>query len=336
MEKNIFYNSNKLFSYNAIFSFVMGERGCGKTYAGKERMIKDFKRKGYQGIYVRRTKTELDKVKDKVFNDIAKNYPEYEFKLKGDIMYLNDEVFCYFIALSQAHQYRSASFPLVNLIFFDEYISPKAGSSQFLAHEMTVLLDLISTVFRTRRPRVYICSNAVTFVNPFFEFFEIQPKPDDRFIKKKDGLVVVEMTDNKDYLEVVKKTDWAKLLEGTTYYDYAIGNEALEDTSDFIMKNKPSTFNFFRGAFRVGNKIIGLWSEPTGDSGIWCGESYNPNSKWLYTVYNNQNFEGWKNIKVDRGNYNIKYIKYVFLDGRIYFENQKCKKLFTEEISKFL
>lgn len=336
MEKNIFYNPNKLFSYNAIFSFVMGERGCGKTYAGKEKMIKNFKKYGYQGIYVRRTKTEMDKVKTKVFNDIQENYPEYEFQMKGDILYLNDEVFCYFIALSQAHQYRSASFPLVELIFFDEYISPKAGYNQFLPNEMTALLDLVSTVFRLRRPKVYICSNNVTYVNPFFEFFEIQPKPDDRFIKAKDGLVVVEMTDNKDYLNVVKKTDWAKLIEGTAYSDYAIGNQSLEDTTDFIMPKKPSSFNFFRGAFRVGDKIVGLWSEGPSDSGIWVGEKYNANSKWLYTVYNNQNFEGWRNVKVDRNNYNIKYIKYVFLDGRIYYQNQKCKKLFVEEISKFI
>lgn len=334
-QKNIFYDPQKLFSYNAIISVVMGERGCGKTYAGKEKMIKDFK-KGYQSIYVRRTRTELDKVKEKVFNDIAQNYPELDIKVKGDIAYINGEIFCYFIALSQAHQFRSASFPLVNFIFFDEYISPKAGSSQFLNNEMTVLLDLLSTVFRLRRPKLYISSNNVTYVNPLFDFFNIEPKPNDRFIKKKNGLVVVEMTNNTEYLEVVNKSDWAKLVENTAYYDYAIDNKSLEDTSDFILKKKPHTFNFFRGAFRVGDKIVGIWSENTGDSGIWIGEKYNLNSKWLYTVYNNQNYEGWKNIKVDRGNYNLKYIKYVYLDSRVYYQNQSCKKLFIEEISKFL
>lgn len=334
-DKSIYYNSQKLFSYNAIISLVMGERGCGKTYAGKEKMIKDFE-KGYQSIYVRRTRTEMDKVKDNVFNDIALNYPNYEFEVKGDICYINGEVFCYFIALSQAHQYRSASFPIVNFIFFDEYISPRAGGTQFLQNEMTALLDLLSTVFRKRRPKLYMSSNNVTYVNPLFEMFKIEPKPDDRFIKKKNGLVVVEMTNNEDYVEEVKKSDWAKLVENTSYYDYAIDNKSLEDTTDFIMSKKPNNFNFFRGAFRVGNKIVGVWSESIGNSNIWIGEKYNLNSKWLYTVYNNQNFEGWKNLKVDRGNYNIKFIKYVYLDSRVYYENQSCKKLFIEEISKFL
>lgn len=40
--KNIYYNNSQLLSYNALFSFVVGERGCGKTFSFKDWAIRDF------------------------------------------------------------------------------------------------------------------------------------------------------------------------------------------------------------------------------------------------------------------------------------------------------
>ena len=62
VNKNIYYNMNKLMSYNALYSFCMGERGLGKTYAGKKKMIELWKRKRKQSVYTRRTVTEIDNV----------------------------------------------------------------------------------------------------------------------------------------------------------------------------------------------------------------------------------------------------------------------------------
>lgn len=334
--KNFYYSINKLMSYNALFSFAMSERGLGKTFAGKKKMIEDFTKKGKQSIYVRRTATEMDSVKDTLFSDIAKHYPNLEITVKGYQGFINGECFCYFVPLSTSSKLKSASFPDVEFMFFDEYIITKNGRNNYLKNEMVLLLDLVETVFRLRRPRVYMCSNAVSFVNPFFSFFGIEPKPEDNFISAKDGLVVVELAKDYNFKDEKKKTDFAKLLEGTDYSKYAIDNETLEDTSDFIISNKPEGFNYFRGAFRIGHKIIGCWSEGALDTGVYFDEKYDKQSKWKYTVYSNQNFIGWKNIKIDRNHWNMKYIKDCFLDGRAYYKNQEIKKMFYEEISKYL
>ena len=356
INKNIFYNSNKLFSYNAIYSFVMGERGGGKTFDGKDRMLNLFIKKNKKSIYLRRTQSELDKVKDTLFDDIAK-YRGLDIKVKGNGAYLDGKLFCYFMSLSTSTNYKSASYPDVDLIFFDEYVITQTGYNHYLKNEMVLLNDLVETVFRLRKPNVYICANAVSYVNPFFTFFNIEPRKGDRFIVRKLCIpkdspilkhnslsdlmskytgVVVEMTDIKDYKEVKAMTPFALLLHGTQYGDYAFNNETLEDTQDFIVGRKPSDYNYFRGAYRIDNRIIGVWSWDIHDSGVWVGSTYDVNSNWKYTLYTSENYEGWKNIKVDRYNFNITYIRECYLNGKCQYENQDTKKMFMDEVSRFL
>lgn len=341
INKNIYYNMSKLLSYNALYNFVLGERGNGKTYQGKKRMLELWVKKRKQSMYVRRTVTEIDEIKDTLFNDIQKDYPNLEITVKGYQGFINGECFCYFVGLSTSSNKKSASYPDVDMIFFDEYIITKTGNKNYLQNEMILLHGLVDTVFRPplRNPFVYLCANSVSYVNPFFSFFNIEPKPGDKFItlvQDGDVNVCVELTDTQDYREVKKKSRFAKMLEGTDYASYSIDNNVLEDTTDFIINKKPCGFNYFRGAFRVGNFIMGCWSEGAMDTGVWFGLSYDKNHNWKYTVYSNQNFEGWKNVKIDRNNYNIKYIKKCFLDGRAYFENQEIKKKFIEEINKYI
>lgn len=339
IDTSVFYNPNKLFSFNALYSFCMGDRGCGKTYAGKKKMIKDWLYKGKQSVYLRRTVKELEMVKDNIFEDIAPEFQGHEITVKGFQGFIDGECFCYFMALSIAPQYKSASFPLVDFIFFDEYVVTKTRNNGYLKNEMILLHDLVSTVFRHRDPFVYLCSNAVSYVNPFFEFYKIEPKPKEQFIKHKDNYgdidVVVELTGASAYREMVKRSRFARMLEGTAYYDYAIENETLEDTNDFLVPKKPQGFDYCRCAFRIGNKVVGVWSRNVGDSGCYISEKYDP-SCTKYTIYSNQNFEGYKSIKIDRNSWNISYIRTSFLNSKTWYESQAIKKMYIEEISKYI
>ena len=48
-DKGIFYNYDKLFSYSdAIFYFVLGERGVGKSYGSIVKAVKNFLKDGQQ------------------------------------------------------------------------------------------------------------------------------------------------------------------------------------------------------------------------------------------------------------------------------------------------
>ena len=77
----MFYSYDRIRSYNAIWNFIISNRGGGKTYGFKMMAIKNFLKNGKQFIYVRRYKTELQE-KTLFFDDVKHNFPNLEFKIQ--------------------------------------------------------------------------------------------------------------------------------------------------------------------------------------------------------------------------------------------------------------
>ena len=50
LDKSMFLNLDRIMSYNASWSFILGGRGIGKTYGLLKKFIKDFKRNGTQFV----------------------------------------------------------------------------------------------------------------------------------------------------------------------------------------------------------------------------------------------------------------------------------------------
>ena len=55
----MYYDYQKVLSYNALLSFIIGERGVGKTYGAKKFCIKNYINKNDEFVYLRRYKTEF-------------------------------------------------------------------------------------------------------------------------------------------------------------------------------------------------------------------------------------------------------------------------------------
>ena len=70
---SFYYNFDKLFSYNFLIAFVIGERGVGKSFNAKVAVMKKFLKTGEQFIYVRRYKTELDTALTTFWEDLQVN-----------------------------------------------------------------------------------------------------------------------------------------------------------------------------------------------------------------------------------------------------------------------
>ena len=71
----MFWNIQKTLSYNALFNFIVGNRGGGKTYGAKEFVINRFLKHQEQFVYIRRYKKEFSKIKT-FFADIEEAFPE--------------------------------------------------------------------------------------------------------------------------------------------------------------------------------------------------------------------------------------------------------------------
>lgn len=229
------YNFDRINSYNSFFHFVLTNRGFGKSYGAKKRCIDRFLKYGEQFIYVRRYKTELKKIY-KYFEDIQDQYKGHEFQVKGRIFYIDGKVCGYAIPLSTSLIEKSNPYPKVCTIIYDEFIIDK-GHLRYLENEVEVMLELVSTICRTRdNVRVYFLANNVSEVNPYFTYFNIK-LPEGNIIKTfNEGTIVVEKNTDDVFMEQMKATKFGRLVKGTKYGDYSIENKSLRDSDTFIEK----------------------------------------------------------------------------------------------------
>ena len=252
---NLHYNKDALFSYRAFLNFSISERGLGKTTCAKFWCIDDFIKRGYRFAWVRRYNTELvgdpkQKIEGCVktfFNKLEKYYPNHKFEIKGNHAYIDDKDAGVFVALSMGQSMKSVDFPKVNKIIFDEFIIKKAKSNGYLPDEVTLFLDLVSTIFRPItdengeeqiKCKVWLLANAITFANDYFFYFNIKPFKKRFYHDKKRG-IVVEQCENLNYRDAVRKSSFGKLISGTRYEKFAIDNEYMLDSNDFIGKKSP-------------------------------------------------------------------------------------------------
>ena len=236
-DNSIYYNIAGLLSQRCVFNFVIGNRGGGKTYGGKKLVIGRFKRTGAQFVWVRRYQTELDTLSD-FWADIRGAYPEDELTQKGNQLYINGELAGYLIALSTSMQLKSVAFPLVRTIIMDEFIIDK-GRINYLRNEVHVFMELFETIARMRdNVTAIFFGNAISIVNPYFDFFKITPELGRRYTKKNG--VCVEFYFNELFIARKESTAFGKLIADTSYGEYNMKNKFLRDSDSFIDKRPPT------------------------------------------------------------------------------------------------
>lgn len=252
---NLHYNKDSLFSYNEFLNFSISERGLGKTTCAKFWCIDDFIKTGHRFVWVRRYNSELagdpkQKIEGCVktfFDKLSIYYPKHKFAIKGNHAYIDDKDAGVFVALSMSQSMKSVDFPNVNKIVFDEFIIKVTKATGYLKDEVTLFLDLVSTVLRPMtdengkeklKGKVWLLSNAITFANEYFFYFNIKPFHKRFYHDKKRG-IVVEQCENKIYRDAVRKSAFGKLISGTAYEKFAVDNEYMLDTNDFIGKKSP-------------------------------------------------------------------------------------------------
>lgn len=251
----MYWDIGKPLSYNALFNFIVGARGTGKTYGFKQWAIKDFLKNGNQFVYVRRYKQELKDLRN-FFEDIAGAFPSHTFEVKGMALYIDSKIAGYAIPLSTSKIKKSTAYPQVNKICFDEFILDK-GVYHYLPDEVVCFLELYSTIARLRDVRVMFLSNALTMTNPYFDYFNIG-LPYGKNITCRDD-ILIEMVDAKEYRETASATRFGKIIQGTAYGRYAVDNEFLRDNATFVDKRNPSARYYF--TLRYNSNNYGVWMD---------------------------------------------------------------------------
>lgn len=257
----MWYDVNETLSHNKLLNFVVGQRGVGKTYSCKRKVIQSFLRNGAQFVYLRRYDTELKYSQiEHFFSDIEHEFEGHEFQVKkGGVFTCDDMTMGWAISLSKAAQYKSVPFPKVDWIIFDEFIIDQ-GLIRYLPNEVETFNEMYSTIARLRDVKVLFLSNAITFTNPYFLYFDLRIPPNAVFYKRGD--ILVHYVANPEYIEAAQSTRFGQIIQETNYGKYAIENQFLRDSDAYIRSLPP--FSKCIGVIKIEGKDVGIFETKFG------------------------------------------------------------------------
>lgn len=341
-----FYSKDKLFSYRAFLNFSLGARGTGKTTCAKFWCIDDFIKTKKRFVWVRRYNTELSGDKKKGIEGCVKSftkkieqfYPNVKFEIKRNTLYINDEDAGCFVALSTSSAMKSVDFENVNKIIFDEFLIMEGSKYSYLKNEITLFLDLISTIFRpianmdgkeNYRTRVWLLSNAITFGNDYFFYFNIHPFPINSIYYDKKRGIAVEQYENKIHEQAVKQTMFGKLISGTEYEQYAVENKYLLDNDDFIGKKSKNAYLVFN--IRYEGREWGVYAD---SDYVYITNNVDKSRPFFSFTKADHSIDSILVKSISGTRFNMLVRNYQL--GLVKFENTAIKKKFIDFMSLFI
>lgn len=325
----MWYDIGQTLTYNCLFNFVIGPRGCGKTYAAKKRAIKLFLEKGHQFIYLRRFQDELQETAESYFNDIIVNeeFPDVDIKYSNGTYLVNDMVAGYAMALTKAKDYKSISFPMVYFIIFDEFLIEENGFARYLKNEVKQFLSFYMSIDRYRGATVFFLANSVSMINPYTLFFDIQLPYGSNITRKND--VLLQLVQDDEFIRERKQTRFGKMVEGTEFAEYAIENKFIDDSKAFIMKKTERAHYYF--TFIYMGETFGVWIDYNAGK-MFVSENVDPSNRTIYSLTVEDHKPNTMLLKQLNKSPFFKNFMDNYKMGNVYFESQKIKNITYEVI----
>lgn len=321
------YSLLRVLSYNAFLNFLIGERGVGKTFSVTEFVTREFIKKSYEFVYIRRYKTELQKSSKSFFTALINEgkFKDHQLYSKGNNYYIDETQAGYGIPLTASQSMKSTNFSRVKYIIFDEFII-ESGNNHYLKNEVEIFLGLVETIARLRDVKIFMLGNAVTEINPYFLYFNINIPYKNDIKLYKNGLILIQYMKNNEYREFKKQTKFGRLIEGTEFSKYAIDNEFREDNKLFIKKKSGAVKYSF--ALKYKDYIIGIWLDfNVGE--IYASFDYIKNSI-IFACTKEDHSPNTMLLSMAKKIRGFRLFIEGYKQGNLYFENNKIKSLCNE------
>lgn len=181
-----YYSLNAINKKNATYNVIFGERSNGKTYALLKQSVLDWLKDKSQMAYVRRWKEDITgRRASRLYASLCENGEiskltngEYTgvhywagkwylctYDGNGKAVYSDQDILCFSFALSDGEHDKSTSFPSIQTIVFDEFLTNKI----YLNDEFVLFMNTISTIVRKRdNVKIYMLGNTVNKFCPYF------------------------------------------------------------------------------------------------------------------------------------------------------------------------
>ena len=182
-----YFSPKKIDQKDATYAVIFGERSNGKTFALLRKGIKNFYDNKKQMGYIRRWKEDLtgrraatlfngvveagevEKLTEGAYTGIqyyAGKWYLCNYDEKNKPVYNDSDLFCYAFALSDVEHNKSTSYPEIDLIVFDEFLT----NSLYLQDEFVIFMNTVSTIVRRRDGvKIYMLGNTVNKFCPYFK-----------------------------------------------------------------------------------------------------------------------------------------------------------------------
>ena len=187
-----YYSLSKILKTNARYNIIFGERSNGKTYAVLDYAVKEYFKSGHQLAVIRRWREDFKGKRGAAYFDNLVCNGEGENKIreysKGKydhvvyisgrwfMAYYDDELekiitapdpFCFAFALSNMEHEKGNSYPLIDNIIFDEFMT----RGMYVPDEFVLFMNTLSTIIRHRdNVTIFMCANTVDMIGcPYFK-----------------------------------------------------------------------------------------------------------------------------------------------------------------------
>lgn len=314
---------------------ITSNRSAGKTFGALDLCLKEFKDKGRMFMLLYRTRDELSGA-DTIFRDVLNLHKEYGLEMTSKstsnglfyTLYLDGEECGYAVSIRQPDKVKkySGTFAKVYNIIFDEFM---LETGDYIKNEDERLYSVLMTVARgggsvSRYVRVFLLGNNVSTVNPYFLRFGINDriKPNTKFIRG-DGWICHLATNEYASQEVAKNP--ISRAFGGNIVEYSTQQKFLLDDDSYI--KRLSGNGDYVGTIVYDGESYGLYKQKS--------EFYittKPNNSGKVFIFRSKDTTQ-KNPSLTAGVAILRILRQYWIEGKVWCENQKIKKIMINVLS---
>lgn len=333
-----YYDGTKLLSLLDIngkkpeIFMCTANRTAGKTTYFARLLVNRFLKFGEKFCLVYRFNYELGDIAEKFYKDIrVLFFPETNMTTKSKAkgiyheLYINEEPCGYAISLNSADQLKKYShlFSDVSRMFFDEF---QSETNHYCPDEIRKLISVHTSIARGRGEQIryvpiYMCSNPVSLVNPYYIELGISERlRDETKFLRGDGFVL-EQGHNQSAADAQKESGFNRAFSKNKYVAYAAESVYLNDNKAFI--ERPQGKGHYLATLRYMGVDYGI-RDYQEEGIVYVDDRPDPTFPDRITVTTEDHEINY--VMLRRNDLFLSSLRYYFEKGCFRFKNLRCKE----------
>lgn len=341
----MFYDGTKLLSLkdlngnNPEIYMCTSNRSGGKTTYFNRLFVNRFVKHKEKFGLIYRYNYELDDVAEKFFKDIGELFfPGYEMKSKRRAngifheLFLNEKPCGYAVTLNSADTIKKYShfFSDIQRLLFDEF---QSETNHYCTDEVKKFISLHTTIARgqgkqTRYVPVYMCSNPVSIINPYYVAMDISSRLQESTKFLKGNGFVLEQGFNESASKAQTESQFNQAFANNEYVAYSSQAVYLNDNKAFIEKPEGNSRYIATLKYKGCNFAVREYTE----SGyLYCDDRADMTFPTKIVVTCEDHSINYVMLK--RNDFMISNFRYLFERGCFRFKDLRCKEAILTALS---